>query len=56
MDNSNVCPFTDNDEPRNHIVKALDAWHATQRTLDVLVDNNAEAQKGILPPQVLLPT
>ena len=30
--------------------------HATQRTLDILVDNTAEAQKGILPQRDLLPT
>jgi len=48
IDNSSVRPFTDNDELGNHIVKALDALQATQRTLDILVDNTAEAQKGIL--------
>jgi len=53
IDNSSVCPFTDNDELGNHIVKALDALHATQRTLDILVDNTAEAQKGILQQRVL---
>jgi hypothetical protein len=37
-----------NDEPGKHICKALDALHAAQRTLDILVDNTAEAQKGIL--------
>jgi hypothetical protein len=55
MDNSSVCPFTVNDEPGNHIVKALDALYANQRTPDILVGNTAEAQKGIL-PRVLLPT
>ena len=53
IDNSSVRPFTDNDELGNHIVKALDALQATQRTLDILVDNTAEAQKGILQQWVL---
>jgi hypothetical protein len=41
---------------RNHISKALDALHAIQRILDILVDNTAEVQKGELPPRVLSPT
>jgi hypothetical protein len=57
MDNSSVCSFADNEEPkvtnllafkimkRNHMVKTLDALHATQQTRDILVDNTAEAQK-----------
>ena len=36
----------------DHIAKALDASHAIQRTLDVLVDSIADAQKGTLPPRV----
>jgi hypothetical protein len=40
----------------DHIAKALDASHAIQRTLDVLEDSIADAQKGILPPHVALPT
>jgi hypothetical protein len=34
----------------DHIAKALDASHAIQRALDILVDSNADAQKGTLPP------
>jgi len=43
-------PLQNNDKPGNHFCKALDALHAAQRTLDLLVVNTAEAQKGILPP------
>jgi len=39
----------------SHIAKALDASHAVQRTLDILLDNIGEAQKGSLPPRVMLP-
>ena len=39
----------------SYIAKALDASQIVQRTLDVLVDNIAEAQKGLLPPRVLSP-
>ena len=37
----------------HHIARALDASHAVQRTLDISVDNIAEAQKGFLPPHVV---
>jgi hypothetical protein len=40
----------------NHIAKALDASHAIQRTVDILVDNIADAQRGSLPPRVMSPT
>jgi hypothetical protein len=40
----------------DHIAKALDASHAIQRALDVLVDSIADAQKGNLPPHVATPT
>jgi len=40
----------------DHIAKALDASHAIQRTVDILVDNIADAQKGSLPPRVMSPT
>jgi hypothetical protein len=40
----------------DHIAKALDASHAIQRTLDILVDSIADAQKGSLPPRVISPT
>jgi hypothetical protein len=40
----------------DHIFKALDASHAIQRTLDILVDSIADAQKGSLPPRVISPT
>ena len=40
----------------HHIAKALDASHAIQRTLDILVDSIADAQKGSLPPRVISPT
>ena len=40
----------------NHIAKALDASHAIQRALDILVDSIADAQKGTLPPRVAPPT
>jgi hypothetical protein len=39
----------------SHIAKALGASHAVQRTLDILVENIAEAQKGSLPPRVMSP-
>jgi CII-binding regulator of phage lambda lysogenization HflD len=39
----------------SHIAKALDASHAIQRTLDILVDNIDEAQKGSLPPRLISP-
>jgi len=39
----------------SHIAKVLDASHAVQRTLDILVDTIAEAQKGSLPPRVVSP-
>ena len=39
-----------------HIAKALDASHVIQRTLDILVDNIADAQKGSLHPRVMSPT
>jgi len=39
----------------NHIAKTLDASHAVQRMLDILVDNITEAQKGSLPPRVMSP-
>jgi hypothetical protein len=35
-----------------HIAEALDASHALQRALDILVDSIADAQKRILPPRV----
>ena len=37
-----------------HIAKASDASHAMQRTLDILVDNIADAQRGSLPPPTRL--
>jgi hypothetical protein len=40
----------------SHIVKALDASHAVQRTLDILDDIIANAQKGSLPPRAMSPT
>ena len=40
----------------HHIARALDASHAVQRTLDISVDNIAEAQKGFFPPCVMSPT
>ena len=40
----------------HHTAKALDASHAIQRTLDILVDSTADAQKGSLPPCVISPT
>ena len=40
----------------DHIAKALDASHAIERTLDILVDNIANAQKGSLHPHVMSPT
>jgi len=40
----------------HHIAKALDSSHAIQRTLDILVDSIADAQKGSLPPRVISPT
>ena len=40
----------------DHIAKALDPSHAIQRTLDILVDSIADAQKGSLPPCVIPPT
>jgi hypothetical protein len=40
----------------SHITKALEASHAVQRTLDILVDNIAEAKRGSLPPRVMSPT
>jgi len=30
---------------RNHVAKAVDALHAIQRTVDILLDNAAEAQR-----------
>jgi hypothetical protein len=39
----------------SHIAKALDASHAVQRTLDMLVDYIAETQKGSLLPRVMSP-
>jgi len=39
-----------------HIANALDASHAIQQTLDILVDGIADAQKGSLPPRVISPT
>ena len=39
----------------SHIPKALDVSHAVQRTLDILVDTIADAQKGSLPPRVMSP-
>ena len=36
----------------DHIAKALDASHAVQRTLDILLDSIADAQKGTLPQRV----
>ena len=69
MDNSSVCPFTDDGEPydtnllafkfmieKKNIAMALEALHTTQLTFQILVDNPAKAQKGILPPRVLLLT
>jgi len=40
----------------HNIAKALDASHAIQRMLDILVDSIADAQKGSLPPPVISPT
>jgi hypothetical protein len=40
----------------DHNAKALDASHAIQRVLDILVDSIANAQKGTLPPRVAPPT
>ena len=40
----------------DHIAKVLDASHALQRALDMLVDSIANAQKGTLPPRVAPPT
>ena len=40
----------------DHIAKALDPSHAIQRTLDILVDSIANAQKGSLTPCVISPT
>ena len=40
----------------HHIAKSLDASHAIQRTLDILVDGIADAQKGSPPPCVISPT
>jgi len=40
----------------HHIAKDLDASHANQRTLDILVDSTADGQKGSLPPRVISPT
>jgi len=40
----------------HHTAKALDASHAIQHTLDVLVDSIANVQKGSLPPHVMSPT
>ena len=37
----------------HHTAKALDASHAIQRTLDVLIDSIADAQKGSLPTRVI---
>jgi len=37
----------------NHIAKVLDASHAVLRTLDILVENIADAQKWSLPPRVM---
>lgn len=34
------------------ISKALDALHAIQRTLDILLDSIADAQKGTMPSRV----
>jgi len=39
----------------SHIAKALDASHAVQQTLDILVSNLTEAQKGSLSPRVMSP-
>jgi hypothetical protein len=39
----------------DHIAKALDALHVVQRTLDILVDSIADAQKGSLPQIISLP-
>jgi hypothetical protein len=39
-----------------HIAKTLDALHAIQQALDILVDSIADAQKGVLLPHVALPT
>jgi len=39
----------------NHIAKALDASHAVQRTLHILVYNIDEEQNGALPPRVMSP-
>jgi len=38
---------------QSHIAKALDASLEALRTLDILVENIAEAQRGILPPRVV---
>ena len=40
----------------NHTAKALDASHAIQQTLDILMDSTADAQKGTLLPCVASPT
>ena len=40
----------------HHIAKALDASHAIQRTLDIMVDSIADAQKGSLTSRVISPT
>jgi hypothetical protein len=40
----------------DQIANALDASHAIQRALDVLVDSIADAQKGTLSPRVASPT
>jgi len=37
----------------SHIAEGLDASQVVQRTLDILVENIAEAQKGTLPPCVM---
>jgi len=39
----------------DHIARALDASHAIQRALDVVVDSTVYAQKGTLPPRVAPP-
>jgi hypothetical protein len=41
---------------QNHIAKALNASHAIQRMLDILVDNIADARKGSLAPYMMSPT
>ena len=40
----------------HHIAKSLDVSHAIQRTLDILVDSIADAQKGSLTSRVISPT